>query len=271
MDSQLKPASATSDGTPGQVGKGDLEELPLTPEEYVMGFFDHLVELRDRLIRAILGLVITTGLSMLFANQILRYLTTPVGREDFLLQTLGPTEGVIIYFRVALLAGAIIAIPWITWQLWMFIAPGLTRGEKRYILMSLPASTLLFLIGVVFAWFVLMPAALGFLQEFQSEIFKADWTADQYVAFVTSLLFWIGVSFEMPLIFFILARMGLVGPKALRQNWRIAIVGASMAAAFITPTIDPFNMMLVMGPLLMLYVLSILLSGIAYRRSGLAD
>lgn len=271
MDSQLKPAATPSNPSAGQGGELNPEAAPPTPEEYVMGFLDHLTELRDRVIRAILGLAITTGLSMVFANQILKYLTSPVGREDFLLQTLGPTEGVVIYFRVALLAGGIIAIPWITWQLWMFIAPGLTRKERRYILLSLPASTLLFLVGVAFAWFILMPAALGFLQDFQNEIFKADWTAGQYVAFVTSLLFWIGVSFEMPLIFFILARMGLVSPKALRQNWRIAVVGAALAAAFITPTIDPFNMMLVMGPLLMLYLLSILLSVIAYRRSGFAD
>ena len=270
MDSQLEPVSrARKDGN--QPPADSEEDVPLTPEEYVMGFFDHLAELRDRLIKAFLGLAVTTVLSMLFANQILVYLISPIGREDFLLQTLGPTEGVIIYFRVALLAGGILAIPWITWQLWMFIAPGLTRSEKRYILLSLPATTTLFLIGVLFAWFILMPAALNFLQNFQSDIFKADWTADQYVAFVTSLLFWIGVSFEMPLIFFILARLGLVGPRALRQNWRLAIVGSSLAAALITPTIDPFNMMLVMGPLLTLYVISIVLSGVAYRRSGFAD
>ncbi len=236
-----------------------------------MGFLEHLAELRDRLIKAFLGLAVTTLISMLFANVILAYLTTPVGQDDFHLQTLGPTEGVVIYFRVALLAGGIVSIPWITWQLWMFIAPGLTRGEKRYILLSLPATTLLFLIGVLFAWFILMPAALGFLQDFQSDIFQAGWTADQYVAFVTSLLFWIGVSFEMPLIFFILSRMGLVSPGALRRNWRLAVVGASVAAALITPTIDPFNMLLVMGPLLTLYALSIVLSSMAYRRGGFSQ
>ncbi len=101
-----------------------------------MGFLEHLAELRDRLIKAFLGLAVTTLISMLFANVILAYLTTPVGQDDFHLQTLGPTEGVVIYFRVALLAGGIVSIPWITWQLWMFIAPGLTRGEKRYILLS---------------------------------------------------------------------------------------------------------------------------------------
>jgi sec-independent protein translocase protein TatC len=202
---------------------------------------DHLGELRDRLIRASIGLAVTTSFSLLFAGYILEFLIMPFGGR---LQTLGPTEGVVIYFRVALLSGAILAVPWITWQLWMFIAPGLTRSEQRVIKLSLPATTGLFLLGVAFAWFILMPAALKFLSEFQSDIFQVGWTADEYVAFVTSLLFWIGASFEMPLIFYLLARMGLVGPGALRRNWRFAVVGASVLAALITPTVDPFNMML---------------------------
>lgn len=264
MDTQLKQAQTdkypTSQPLPSEAGESD--------QGAVMGFLDHLNELRIRLTRALIGLTVTTGLSLIFADRLLAYLTLPYGDR---LQTLGPTEGVVIYFRVALLSGGILAIPYITWQMWMFIAPGLTRKERRWILLSLPATTLLFLIGVAFAWFILMPAALGFLSDFQSNIFQAGWTADQYVAFVTSLLFWIGASFETPLIFFILARMGLVGPRALRRNWRLAVIGAAVIAALITPTIDPFNMLLVMGPLLTLYALSIILSGIAYRQGGFSE
>lgn len=265
MDTQLKPAARP-------VKKAVASPPSFPPAEdgqgAEMSFLDHLNELRKRLVRAVLGLAATVLVSIFFADQILVYLTRPYGER---LQTLGPTEGVVIYFRVALLAGAILAIPWITWQMWMFIAPGLTRKERRWILLSLPATTILFLVGVAFAWFLLMPAALNFLSEFQSDIFVTGWTADEYVAFVTALLFWIGVSFEMPLIFFILSRMGLVAPATLRQNWRLAVVGSAILAALITPTIDPFNMMLVMGPLLVLYVLSIVLSTIAYRRGGFAS
>ncbi len=266
-DTQLKTAQKKLSTPPLPAEPEAISET----EARAMSFFEHLGELRNRLIRAFLGLIVTVGLSMLFASQLLRYLLTPIGDEQFLLQTLGPTEGVVIYFRVALLAGAILAMPWMLWQIWMFIAPGLMPSEKRYVLSSVPPTTLLFLIGIAFAWFVLMPAALNFLQNFQSDIFRAEWTADQYVAFVTSLLFWIGVSFEMPLVFFVLARMGLVGPKTLRNNWRLAVVGASVAAALITPTVDPFNMALVMGPLLALYVLSIVLSSIAYKRGGFTE
>ncbi|MBN1967659.1 MAG: twin-arginine translocase subunit TatC [Anaerolineae bacterium] len=263
MDSKLKTAAPAKPAVqpPQPEAKEDGEGA-------AMGFFDHLFELRKYLVRAVLGLVVTTTFSLIFADRILAYLIQPFGDK---VQILGPTEGVVVFFRVALLAGAILSIPWITYQLWMFIAPGLTRKERRWVLMSIPATTLLFLIGVAFSWFILSPAALNFLSTFQADIFEVGWTADQYIAFVTSLLFWIGLSFETPLIFYILSRLGFVTPKSLRNNWRIAIVGAAVVAAMITPTIDPFNMMLVMGPLLTLYVLSIFLSGIGMRQGGFAD
>jgi sec-independent protein translocase protein TatC len=251
--------------------KEDREEAgavtSIEGEGPVMGFLEHLDELRTRLIRSALALAITTTLSVVFTGQVLRYLLTPYGMEEKL-QILGPTESVVVYFRVALLSGAIIAIPYITWQLFGFILPGLTRQEKRWVLLALPGTTFFFLLGVAFAWFIMTPAALKFLAEFQSEVFVVEWTADAYIAFVTALLFWIGVAFETPLIFFVLARLGLVGPRALIRSWRIAVVATAVLAAIITPTIDPFNMALVMGPLLALYALSILLAAIAYRRSA---
>ena len=108
-------------------------------------------------------------LSVVFTDQLLKYLIRPYGEQ---LQVLGPTESVVIYFRVALLAGAIFAMPYITFQLFMFIAPGLTRREKRWIYLALPATTGLFLTGVAFAWFIMVPAALKFLQEFEGDVFR---------------------------------------------------------------------------------------------------
>jgi sec-independent protein translocase protein TatC len=153
----------------------------------------------------------------------------------------------------------------ITYQLMAFIVPGLTNREKRFITLSIPPITLLFLIGVAFAWFILIPPALGFLEGFQPTLFKPEWTADLYFGFVTSLLFWMGVAFETPLIFFVLSLLGMVTARPLLQNWRIAIVGAAIAAAVITPTVDPVNMLLVMGPLMVLYLLSIVLVSFGSR------
>ncbi len=157
------------------------------------------------------------------------------------------------------------AIPITTYQVIMFMLPGLKPKEKLVIRLSLPPVTVLFLIGASFAWFVLLPPALGFLEGFQETIFEPEWTADQYLGFVTALIFWMGVAFETPLVFFVLAILGFVTAGALARNWRLAVVGAAIAAAFITPTIDPVNMFLVMGPLMALYLLSIALVVIGRR------
>jgi len=233
------------------------------PPEAAMSLLDHLNELRIRLMRAMGALVVGVLLAAFFTDELLEYLIRPYGEE---LQVLGPTESVVIYFRVALLAGAIFSIPYITYQLFMFILPGLYPKEKRWVLLSLPATTGLFLLGVAFAWFIMVPAALGFLRDFEQDIFVAEWTADRYIAFLTSLLFWIGVAFEMPVVVFVLARMGILGPGPLARNWRLAVVVITIAAALITPTVDPFNMLLVIAPLLVLYLVSIGLAVIAYPR-----
>ena len=235
---------------------GDADETPIS-------IWDHLDELRMRLFRSVIALVLGVVASAIFTEQLLKYLIKPIGTE---LQTLGPTESVVIYFRVALMAGAIFAMPYITFQLFMFIAPGLTRKEKRYIYLALPATTAFFLVGVAFAWFIMVPTALSFLKEFQSDIFRAEWTADKYIPFLTSLLFWIGVAFEMPVVVYVLARLGILGPGPLARNWRLAVVLCTVAAALITPTVDPFNMLLVTAPLMILYLISIGLAAIAYPR-----
>jgi sec-independent protein translocase protein TatC len=235
---------------------GDQDETPQT-------LLEHLNELRIRLFRSLIALLLGVLLAAAFTDRLLKYLIKPYGTQ---LQILGPTESVVIYFRVALLAGAIFVIPYITFQLFMFIAPGLTRKEKRWIYLALPATTALFLIGVAFAWFIMVPTALGFLQDFESDVFRAEWTAERYIAFLTSLLFWIGVSFEMPVVVFVLARLGIMGPQPLIRNWRLAVVIITIIAAAITPTVDPFNMLLVTAPLLGLYVISIGLAAVAYPR-----
>lgn len=255
-----------------------------------MGLFDHLDELRRRLTRAGIALVIGTLIGIALSGLALDYLRGPycrivedniaqqameagggsdnmviVAGDDCKLVTLGPTGGIVAYFRVGLMIGGIIAIPVVTYQLLMFIFPGLTRKEKRIVLLALPAIFVLFLVGTAFAWFILTPPALGFLENFQPDLFRSEWTADLYLSFITALIFWMGVAFQTPLVFFVLGLLGLVTPGALIHNWRLAVVGAAVAAALITPTADPVNMFLVMGPLLVLYTLSIVLVYAARR------
>lgn len=231
--------------------------------ELRMSLMEHLEELRNRFFKIAVALVIGTAIGSLFASPVLEFLKQPYGDQPF--TALGPTDSIVSYFRVCLMLGAIVSIPMVTYQIIMFVLPGLTRKERAMILTALPAITLLFLVGIVFTWYVLIPPAINFFAGFQPELFQNFWTADSYLGFVTALLFWMGVAFETPLIFFIVSILGLVTAPVLIKNWRIAVIGAAVAAALITPTVDPVNMMLVMGPLLTLYVLSILLVFIGAR------
>ncbi len=227
-----------------------------------MGILEHLSELRERVMKASLALVIGMVIAFFFTAPLMEYLQTPYGRE---FTVLGPTGGIVAFFRVALMAGAILAIPVITYQAMMFVLPALTKREKRIVFLTLPPITILFVVGVLFAWFILIPPALGFLEGFQPTIFRPEWTADLYLSFVTALIFWMGIAFETPLIFFVVSLLGLVEANTLIKHWRIAIVGSAIAAALITPTIDPVNMFLVVAPLLALYVLSIVLVAVGSR------
>ncbi len=224
-----------------------------------MGFFEHLDELRVRATRAFIGLVIGTVIGSIFAGQALAYIGRPYlelsNLEAFLI--IDVTGSVIAYFRVALLIGGVIAVPVITHQITMFFLPALDSQQRRFFWLILPAIMALFVVGVLFAWYVLIPPALQFLEGFQDDLFVQQWEATRYIAFVTSLLFWMGVAFESPLLFFSLSLLGFVEAKALLNNWRLAVVISAALAAFITPTVDPVNMMLVMGPLLVLYAISI--------------
>ena len=225
-----------------------------------MTLLGHLEELKDRLIVSSVAVLVGTIIASIFTPQILELLIAPYGHK---LQVLGPTEGIAIYFRVAITAGLILAMPVLVYELLLFILPGLEENEKRYLFWGVPAATILFLIGVAFAWFILLPAAIGFLSSWQTDVFNQEWQSQKYIPFITSLVFWIGVSFETPLIIFIMAKLNLVTPKFLIQQWRFAVVIIAIASAMITPTVDPFNMALVMFPLFALYGFSILLAYLA--------
>jgi sec-independent protein translocase protein TatC len=224
---------------------------------------EHLNDLRVRLTWAAVGFAAAVIVGFIFAEDILNFLIEPYGER---LQTLSPTEGIQTYFRVALFAGAILAMPWMLTQLWLFIRPGLHEHEKKYVYIFVPAATLLFLTGVAFSWFILLPSAVNFLSTFMASIFSAEWTSQEYIGFATSFLFWIGVSFEIPLLVYFLSLFGILSAKMLREHWRIAIVAIAVLAAVITPSIDPVTMLLTMLPLLLLYIMSIFLASIGYRQ-----
>ena len=226
-------------------------------------FLEHLEELALRLRNAALVLLVFSGIGLFFAEPILKFLIEPYGGK---LQVLGPTEGISILIRVGLTIGVALSSPFIIYQSIAFVSPGLEPKERRPLFFVLPAALLLFLAGAAFAWFILIPSAINFLATFGVDLFNIEWTAERYIPFVLSLVLWIGISFEMPLLFMFLGRLGIVSPRLLLRGWRIAVVAIAVIAAAITPTVDPFNMMLVMGPLITLYFLSIIMTAIVYRK-----
>ena len=227
----------------------------------VMSLMEHLKELRTRLIRAFIALAITTSVSFVFAKQVLVILIAPMG--DTLPQALKPTEVLGNYMKVALICGVTLAMPVIVYQIGRFVAPGLTKKEQRYLFLLVPGATLCFVAGIAFAYFVMLPTAIPFLLGFMGDIIAQQWAIGEYLSFVTSLLFWIGVAFELPLFMYFLAKIGLIDAEMLSKNRKYAVVIIAVLAAVITPTVDPLNMMLVMGPLIVLYELGVILAKIA--------
>lgn len=238
---------------------------PLDPlDESRMTLMEHLVELRIRLMWIVGAMLIGTTISMAFASQLIEFLQAPLEVYEKTLIAISPTDTIVMFFKVSFTVGTIIAMPVIVYQIIAFVAPGLYPHEKRTVLLMLPGVMVLFACGALFAYFVLLPVAIGFLQNFLSGQVEQEWTIDRYIGFITRIIFWIGVAFEMPLVVSALARIGLVSGKALRNFWRQAIVIIALVSAIITPTVDPVNMAVVMAPLGVLYGLSVALAYMLY-------
>lgn len=232
-------------------------------EEKRLTITEHLEELRKRLIISLVALAIATIIAFPFTPLVFQILTRPApGIKPIYIEV---TEMLGTYFKVAIITGLALAMPVILYQVVMFVAPGLTRSEKRYLYLLLPGVILSFIIGVLFGYFVLLPPAIGFLLTFGSDIATPQIRIGNYVSTVTTLLLWLGLSFETPIIIYFLARIGLITPKMLAGGRRFAVVGAFILGAVITPTFDPVNQSLVAFPLILLYELGIWLAKLAWR------
>jgi sec-independent protein translocase protein TatC len=222
----------------------------------------HLEELRRRVFYALGSVAITTALSFIFVEPLVDFLTTPIGGRVALV-SIEVTENIAIFMRVSLLCGIASGMPFVVYQLLRFVLPGLNARERNWLLLGVPLSSLLFLAGVAFAWYGMIPTAVPFLTSFLG--ITTHVRPSNYFEFVTTLMFWMGVSFQMPLVALLLARLKLITAGQLARAWRYAVVGIAVLAAAITPTVDPVNMSLVMLPLGGLYLLSILLAALARR------
>ena len=224
----------------------------------------HLAEARKRLFSCLIAVLVTTAISAVFAKHIFRILESRA--ENINLIYIEMTEMLGTYFRVAFISGIVLAFPFLVYQLVMFIRPGLTTTERRYLYVLLPSVMLAFAAGVAFGYFVLFPPMARFLISFGSDIAAPQIRVGNYVSLIVRLLFALGLCFQTPLLAFFLAKIGIVTPQMLAKYRKFAVVGAFILGAIITPTFDPINQSIVAFPLIFLYELGILLAKLARRK-----
>jgi sec-independent protein translocase protein TatC len=217
---------------------------------------EHLDELRSRLIISVAALIGATLFMFVFTGTFLEILLVPSGGIKPIF--LRPTEMFVTYFKVALIGGAALAMPVIVYNLIRFVVPGLKPNEKKYLYLVVPVTTILFLAGLAFGYFVLLPFALRYLLTFGGDIATAQISIGEYISFVTTLLLWMGAAFELPIIIVFLTKVNIVNHRQLRSYWKYAFMGAFVAAAVITPTPDPINQAMVAIPLYLLYEIGVL-------------
>jgi sec-independent protein translocase protein TatC len=234
----------------------------MAEEPSQMTLLGHIKELRKRLLVCVIALALTTIASFAFSQNIASFLAEPIGGLQAM-SSIDITENMSAFMRISLLSGVILALPVIFYQILAFVIPGLKTNERTWIWMAIPSATLFFVAGVAFAYFVMLPVALPFLINFMG--IATSPRPKTYFSFVSNLMFWVGVIFEMPLLMYILARLKIVTAKSLVKQWRIALVVSAIVAALITPTSDPVNMGLMMLPLFVLYLISILFAMLARR------
>ena len=247
---------------PEEHALADVLTTTISDKDMRQSLWDHIEAFRKHLLRSLLALTVAVVISFIFTQPLIHYLARPVGGLEAL-RAIEVTESIGVFMKVALLSGVVLSLPYVAFEFWLFAAPGLRPRSRSFGLIAIPLASLLFIGGMAFAYYVMLPTALPFLINFMG--IQAQLRPQSYYNFVTGVMFWIGVAFEFPLVIYALTAIGLVKPNVLAEQWRLAIVLIAVLAAAITPTVDPVNMTLVMAPMTLLYFVSIGLSKIAYR------
>jgi sec-independent protein translocase protein TatC len=236
---------------------GDVLISIMNEKDARQALIEELDAFRMHLLRSLVWLILGVGISFTFNQKVLEFLAIPIGGLQSL-KAIDVTESIGVFMKVSLVSGVVLAFMPIFFEFWLFAAPGLRSGEKIGSLVMMPFAALLFVGGMAFCYYVILPNGLPILLNFLG--IQSELRPSSYFNFVTNLMFWLGVAFEFPIIIIILTMMKIVKPKMLRDQWRLAVVIITVMAAIITPTVDPVNMFLVMLPSILLYIISILLS-----------
>ena len=237
-------------------------------EEAEMTFLDHLEELRWRIIYSLIGIVVGTIIAWIFIDFFIDHvLLIPAKVSGFKLQNLRPFGQLMLYFEVALIIGLIISFPNLVYHLWKFISPALKSNEKKWIKSIVLFTTVCFLCGVVFAYFIMLPFTLKFAAGFGSASISNNFSIDEYFSIIMSIILGAGLIFELPMLSFFLSKIGILSPNLMKKYRRHAIVVIMVLAAVLSPGTDPVSQIVLAIPLVFLYEISILVSKFFYKKS----
>ncbi len=234
-----------------------------------MSFLDHIEELRWRIIYAMIGVLVFTIIAWIFIDSIIEVvLLKPARDANAPLQNLRPFGQLFLYIQVAIIIGIVVSLPNLFYQLWQFIAPALKQREQKYIIWIVFFSTFCFLLGIAFAYFVMLPLTMKFAAQFGTAEIANEFAIDEYMSIIISVMLAAGLVFELPMISFFLSKLGILTPKFMRKYRRHAIVIILILAAFLTPGADPVSQVILAVPLVLLYEISIFISKISSKKSA---
>ncbi|GJQ63839.1 MAG: Sec-independent protein translocase protein TatC [Melioribacteraceae bacterium] len=236
--------------------------------EIEMSFLQHLEELRWRLIYAVIGLFTGTIVAWVFIDPLVEHvLLVPAQTADMKLQNLRPFGQLFLYLQVAMIAGFVLSLPNIFLQLWKFIAPALHKSERKYIVWIVIFSTICFLSGIVFAYFIMLPLTLKFAVAFGTPEIENNFAITEYFSIIISVMLAAGLVFELPMLSFFLSKLGILTPRFMRKYRRHALVVILIIAAMLTPGTDPVAQLLLAVPLGFLYEISIFVSKLSQKKN----
>ena len=248
--------------------KIDLDSEKSEGDDVEMSFLDHLEELRWRLIYAAIGVVIGAIVAWIFIDPLVDVILLKPARDAGAeLQNLRPFGQLFLFVQVAIIIGVIVSLPNLFYQLWKFISPALKKNERKYIISIVIFSSLCFLAGIAFAYFVMLPLAMKFAAQFGTEAIKNEFAIDEYMSIIISVMLAAGCVFELPMVSFFLSKLGILTPAFMKKYRRHAIVIILVLAAILTPGADPVSQVILAVPLVLLYEISIFISKISVKRS----
>ncbi|MBL8130184.1 MAG: twin-arginine translocase subunit TatC [Chloroflexia bacterium] len=230
-----------------------------------MTLLEHMEELRDRIVKCVIAIAVAFIAGVFLAEPLLRRIQIEANAETGL-DVVSPTDPITLFFKIALYIAIGLALPIILWQVIGFLVPGLTKKEKRLLYLSLPFVALLFVGGAAYGFFFAAPRALTFLSGFMSDIYEWSPEGNQIVTFYLTLMIGLGLAFQLPIVMFLLAKLGVASPQKMRAFRKYAILILLIVSAVITPSTDPFNMAIVAVPLLVLYEAGIIISMLFAKR-----